>query len=253
MDDLDRLYFEFVETLRRERPSALLEPLTVYDLHEQLVPYRRVRNSVGFRSNDEYEATLSRLLAGERGYLLCDGDMQDELCAGLEEPLPDIRRYRAFADTRVWLEPEAIPLPGDTRFAPPEVRERVEWTVPPLESPRQTEQAAGLEPRPDGLADSVTDSDVILGSEQDLTDRAAPKQEDPSELVVGQEPALGEETFDTCGECGSDMPEGAAYCPFCGSRLSPEACPGCGAILEPSWLYCASCGAPWTRKEGESA
>ena len=44
MDDLDRLYFEFVEIARRERGAALGEPLTVFELHDERIPYRRVRD-----------------------------------------------------------------------------------------------------------------------------------------------------------------------------------------------------------------
>jgi hypothetical protein len=156
MDDLDRLYYEFVETLRHERPSGLSEKFGVLEVHSELIPYRRVRNLVGFRSNDDYEVALSRLLSGERGYLLCDGDMQAELRAGLEEPLPDINRYKAFPDVRVWLNAEIIPPPGDIRYAPPEMRERSEWATPAVES--ASAEPAGAS---DGTGESETETLAI--------------------------------------------------------------------------------------------
>ena len=59
MDQLDRLFIELVEALREERPSALGEPLSIFELHEALIPYRRVRDPGGFHSNGDYETALS--------------------------------------------------------------------------------------------------------------------------------------------------------------------------------------------------
>lgn len=210
MDDLDRLYYEFVEILRRERPSALKdEPLTFAEVHEQIIPYRRVRNRVGLGSHDDYEATLSRLLAGERDYLLSDHDVQEELRAGLQESLPDIRRFLAFPDVRVRLNADKVPPPGDIRYAPPELREGVDWVSEAIES--REEELAG-EPQP------------------------------------GEEPAAAEEAGPAspafCPMCGGETPGSATFCPFCGRRLTPEACRTCGADLDPVWSFCSECGTP---------
>lgn len=223
MDDLDRLYFEFVEILRRERPSALSEPFTVAELHELVIPYRRVRNPVGFRSNDDYEAALTRLLSGERGYVLSDRDMQEELKAGLNGVVPDTRRYRAFPDARVWLNPEEIPPPGDIRYAPPELREQIE---------RLSRATAG----PEEPRELETD-DAATGE---------PGVEKPATSVVAgaESPARLESGLGLCPRCGVSPPEGAAFCPHCGSRLSADRCRNCGADMEPAWRFCADCGAP---------
>ena len=126
MDDLDRLYIELVELLRQNRPEALAEQVTVAQLYRDCVPYQRVRETAKLSSHDDYEAALSRLLAGERGYLLTDAlDMQAEVKAGLEEMYPDARRFHAFSDVKVRLNPERIPPPGDIRYAPPELQEEV--------------------------------------------------------------------------------------------------------------------------------
>lgn len=205
MDDLDRLYYEFVEILRLERPSALTEPMTVLEVHDEIIPYRRVRNPAGLRSNDDYELALSRLLAGDRSYLLGDSAVQEELRAGIEEKLPDIRRYRAFPDARVWLNSAAIPPPGHIRYAPPELRERSEWREPPPVAPSEP-TAAVDEPAP-----------------EDPEDRSDPPE--------------------NCPGCRAEVPAGSAYCPFCGRRLLPGACRACGAVLEPAWRFCPDCGA----------
>lgn len=211
MDDLDRLYYEFVEILRRERPSVLKdEALTFAEVHEQIIPYRRIRNRVGLGSHGDYEATLSRLLAGERDYLLSDRDVQEELRAGLVESLPDIRRFLAFPDVRVWLNADKVPPPGDIRYAPPELREGVDWVSEAIES-HEEERAAESRMREERPA-------------------SAPEASPP-------EPAY-------CPMCGGEAPQSAMFCPFCGRRLTPEACSTCGADLDPAWSFCARCGTP---------
>ena len=201
MDDLDRLYFEFVETLRRERPSALSGALSVLELHDQVIPYRRIRNAAGLRSNDDYEAALSRLLSGERGYLQADPVMQQELRAGLEETLPDIGRYRAFPDRRVTLNPDLIPPPGHIRYAPPEIRQRADLIEAMAE-----ELAADAGPAPG----------------------AAPVEElETAEVCpVCLTEAPGRSKY--CPFCGARLTPGA--CSGCGAPLDPtwRFCAECG-------------------------
>ncbi len=238
MDDVDRLYFEFVEILRRQRPAALEQPIAVSELTGRLIPYARVRNLVGFRSNDDYEAALSRLLSGERGYVLSEGPMQEELRAGLEEPLPDIRRYRAFSESRVWLNPDEIPPPGDIRYAPPELRERAARIAP---------ADAGDGDVPDELptATSTVESelqaaDTDAGTSSDSGAEGAPATDAPAS---GEAPT-GSAELRLCPGCGADLPSRALFCPFCGYRLAPVICPSCGAELETFWRFCARCGTP---------
>jgi hypothetical protein len=227
MDDLDRLYVALVEVLRRERPAALTQPLTVLELHDRLIPYRRVRNAAELRSNDDYETALSRLLAGERGYLQGDPAMQEELKAGLAEALPDIRRYRAFPDMRVSLDAELVPPPGHIRYAPPEVRERLEWlegaAAPhdPVASPGATREPEGPAPMRDEAAGG-----------------GAPSEAAPAGV---------------CAACGAEAPAAASFCPFCGARLTPGICRSCGANLERAWRFCAECGVPRDVKRGGPA
>lgn len=242
MDDLDRLFQELVDSMRRQRPAALLEPFTVLEVHERLVPYRRVRNALGFRSNEDYEATLSRMLSGERGYLLSEGDLQPELQGGLGEIVADIRRYRSYPEARVWINPEKVPPPGDIRYAPPEVRERTDWAraimaddvaVPDPEETRPitrptADPGASAPPERASVEDATSvEGTTAGGSEDGAMSGAAPS-------------AAG-----TCVRCTERLPEGALFCPFCGSPVSGQ-CRSCGAEMEPAWLYCAACGEPRT-------
>ncbi|UCF19699.1 MAG: zinc ribbon domain-containing protein [Gemmatimonadota bacterium] len=241
MDDLDRLYFAMVETLRREKPSALREPLRVLELHERLIPYRRVRNRVGFVSNDDYEIALTRLLSGERNYIEGDRDMQAELSAGLAEILPDTRRYLAFPETRVRLNPREIPPPGDTRYAPPEVQEAARR--PEENAGTQVDSATG---RPDKQAEEEEGPAVVDSAEVALVESGA--------AAVDESVARGSrEHFDDCPRCKGQLPDRADYCPHCGCGLQPESCLVCGAELEATWSYCARCGSRRGEAAGESA
>jgi len=262
LDDLDRLYLEFVEIARRERGAAFTEPMTVLELHDELIPYRRVRDPADLRSNDDYELALSRMLAGERDYLLSDGNMQDEVRAGLEETLPDLRRYRAFPSVRVWLNPDEIPPPGHIRYAPPEVRDQIEWSVP-----QTTDDSAATHSEvEDSIVEEVTEEEDLVEEESyeeedssrgaDLDDIVL--RDDPDEILTREttedadvEPRPPEEgpaepatELEICVQCGTDLPVSAAFCPFCGKRLWPENCEACGAELESAWRFCAACGAP---------
>ncbi len=243
MDDLDRLFIEFVDILRRERPAEVKEPFAVSEVTGRIIPYSKVRNRAGFRSNDDYETALSRLLSGERGYVLSEGPMQQELRAGLEEPLPDIRRYRAFGDSRVWLNPEEIPPPGDIRYAPPALREQVERDAEADEA-RRIESARTEAPPTESYPEADVPAPVAEGSEEDqlldpLYSPSAASTEDSSTASLA-----------ACPECDAALPETALYCPFCGYQLAATTCRSCGSELDRAWRFCARCGTPRPGRPG---
>jgi len=242
MDDLDRLYFELVEAQRRRGPDALHAPVTISELHEEIIPYRRVRNRVGFRSNDEYETAFSRLVAGERGYLMGDPVVQDDLRQTLADVLPDIRRHRKHGEARLSLNPETIPPPGDIRYAPPAVRDRGDWNRVVVPEP---EGAEGEEAGRDGPAAAATpEAHSQAGSSSEEQGAGGPAHDaaqadssaEPDEVPAEAE-AQGE-----CPACGERPPPDAAFCPFCGRRLRAQSCGGCGAPLEDEWRFCPECG-----------
>lgn len=222
MDDLDRLFIELVDIMRRERPAALKEPIKVVEVHDQLIPYRRVRNPIGFRSNDDYETTLCRLLSGERRYLMSDHDMQESLREGLEEALPDIRRYLIYPETRIWINQEEIPPPGDIRYAPPEVRDQIDWTSVEVEE----ETDGGPEDRA-AVAEAATDGEVET------------ENESPASEASEDAP-----TVTNCPECGAVVEGRRNYCPICGEAFHATLCAICGSALDAGWRFCPDCGAP---------
>jgi hypothetical protein len=80
----------------------------VQELYDTLVPYRHYRRDLGIETNQDYEAAVTRLLAGEKGYVRADKAMQDRLKKELESPHADVGAFRDFAETRISLAPEAI-------------------------------------------------------------------------------------------------------------------------------------------------
>ena len=227
MDELDRLHIELVDIIRKERPDDLETPVSIAELHRELVPYQRVRSSAGFRSYDDYETALSRLLSGERDYLSSDAaDMQAEVTAGLGETYPDVRRFHAFDDARVWLSSEHIPPPGHVRYAPPDVQE---------EAIRLAEQ------------ERMEREEARRREEEEERKRAAEEELEAQRLEKERRDAERREVarsagLRACEECDAELPDGPLrFCPFCGARLR-LVCSACGALMLVGWKFCGECG-----------
>lgn len=236
MDQLDRIFIELVEALREERPLALTEPLIVCELHETLIPYRRVRDPGGFHSNGDYETALSRLISGERGYLLSETpEMQEDVRTGLKESFPDVRRFLAYPDVRVWLNSEEIPPPGHIRYAPPALQEAAAQVA------RQPAKDRAAAISNHGGAARTAPVRELHAVEQ------APEQhvEESDHYESGIESTGSTPRLETCPDCGIVLPERPVnYCPQCGRRIARALCHTCGEELEPAWQFCVECGTP---------
>jgi len=114
MDDLDRLFQRLVHNIRNGHAEYLSVPFTVQELYDTLVPYRHYRRDLGIETNQDYEAAVTRLLAGEKGYVRADKSMQDRLKHELESAHADVGAFRDFAESRISLAPEAVQKLGVT-------------------------------------------------------------------------------------------------------------------------------------------
>src|SRR6185503_10764801 len=108
MDDLDRVFHRLVSNIRHRHSEYLTLPFTVQELYEALIPYRHHRRELGIETNQDYEIAVSRLLSGERDYLLADQAMRDKLIAELQSGHGDPGAFREFATAKVSLAPEAL-------------------------------------------------------------------------------------------------------------------------------------------------
>src|ERR1700757_5243121 len=108
MDNLDRMYRHLVRTIRAKFPQYLTQPFDVASLQQTILPYRLHRRELGLETNEDYETTLSELLAGARDYLIVDDRMRDALRAELASVNPDPGAFKRFAGTTVALSPAAL-------------------------------------------------------------------------------------------------------------------------------------------------
>jgi hypothetical protein len=227
MDELDRMFRRLVHNVRAGFPDLLSRPFEVSALHQHLIPYRLNRGVLGIDSAEEYELTLLRLLAGTRGLLQGDPDMQAALQAELESPNPDLSIFRAWGTASVALNANAIRALDSQ--SPAAVR-----SPTPVAASRQAEMAgrATLELPTSGGAPSI----------------AAPVATPPAPRAVATAATVAAPVArghgSGCRYCGGELPDGrdAHFCPHCGQNLSVKQCPACSTELEVEWQFCITCG-----------
>src|SRR5260370_29641528 len=72
MDELDGLLELLVRALSRE--TRLAVPFVAAEVYERLGPYRSNPSAMKGATHQDYEMTVLRLLAGERGYVRLEPD-----------------------------------------------------------------------------------------------------------------------------------------------------------------------------------
>jgi predicted RNA-binding Zn-ribbon protein involved in translation (DUF1610 family) len=223
MDPLDLLFERLVRAVRDKRPELLARPFEVAELIE-LVPYRSVRAEGAVETNDDYSHALTRMLAGERGYLFADDLLQDDLRAELSSPNPDLAAYRAYLTSRVTISQEHARKAGASM--PPAA-----VSAPPAAPAAPTAPAAPAAPAP--LSEALTTPKAMRPSAA-----APPRPLDPEAETVPRSSRPG------CRYCGQELPEDRQvhFCPSCGQNLLARRCAACSAELEPGWKFCVACG-----------
>lgn len=214
MDPLDLLFERLVRSVRDQKPEFLARPFEVSEL-VALVPYRAVRAEGTVETNDDYVHALTRLLAGERGYLFADDLLQDDLRSELSSPNPDLTAWRSYLTSRVTISQEHARKAGEA--------------MPPAAAPQPS--AAGSAPAP--LAEAVTAPKPIRPSSA-----AAQRPLDPEAETAPRSARPG------CRYCGESLPDDRPvhFCPSCGQNLLARRCAACSAELEPGWKFCVACG-----------
>ena len=224
-DELDRLFELLVTGLAKDNRLAV--PFPAAEVYERLVPYRSNRSHLNVATHQDYEMTVLRLLAGERGYVRLEpDDVREAMRREVTAASPDTAFFRNFADCRIMINRLAAErfLRGDARYAPPlpaeeeeEEEEVASWTgenpVPP----------AGPTPRPQ------------------LSEGEGGAPESTFELEDSGEPPAARQ----CPYCGGVLPGSRKinFCPHCGQPpLGELKCPACGAEVDVGWAYCVGCG-----------
>jgi len=228
MDDLDRVFHRLVSNIRHRHSEYLTLPFTVQELYETLIPYRHHRRELGIETNQDYEIAVTRLLSGERDYLLADQAMRDKLKAEIESPHMDPGIFREFASSKVSLAPEAL-------------RRIRALTVASNDEPAPA--AAPPEPAPAPPPVSAT-FNVASPSPAAAPSAASAPSEAMKAAPAALSSMMGAAVPEGCRFCGGTLPEGrnVVYCPHCGNNLSISRCPACGSELEKGWKFCVTCG-----------
>ncbi|CAA9353906.1 MAG: hypothetical protein AVDCRST_MAG11-3701, partial [uncultured Gemmatimonadaceae bacterium] len=145
MDELDRMFRRLVQNARAASPEYLARPFEVAEIYHTLLPYRLNRRELGVDSAQRYDATLMRLLAGERGYLTGDADLQRAMREELQQPKPDTGAYRAYATAPVAFAPDAVrQLERDTLA--PRLSDALRPPTPSPEAARAAAPTVPLQP-----------------------------------------------------------------------------------------------------------
>src|SRR5512142_3285229 len=250
MDELDRLYRLLVDTIKAQHPELLTRPFEVADVYQSILPYRLHRRALGMETNSDYEMTLLRLLAGERGYMIGDDDMHEALRRELSAPNPDPGAFRPYAQSHVALAADALrrleqggaapiggpgygmPTPAATPTAPARASASSPF-APPLPPP------AAAPPRPAPPPASQAPSPAPAPMRSPVTNpiqqqtMSAPPRSTTAEALGGR-----------CRYCSGALPAGRrlTYCPHCGQNLTVQHCPACNTELEVGWKFCTTCG-----------
>ena len=266
MDELDRLYRRLVQNIRAGFPELLTRGFEVSQLYQQIVPYRTNRRELGFDSNEEYELAVMQLLAGLRGYLSGEAELQKAMRAELASPVPDLTAFRVFATSTVSLTADALKSLEKRMAAGSDVPAHASSLSP-------TEQAA--------LAGRATESVEATGESPTIAPAAAPAtapaatytasslgapQGSPRGTPLGASPTASSTSplvaptdapmasprstpitvsaGDSCRYCSGTLPEGRklTFCPNCGHNLTVQHCPACSTELEVGWKFCITCG-----------
>jgi hypothetical protein len=206
-DELDRLFERLVEALAESGPGRLATPFVAAELYERLVPYRSNRPRLNVATHQDYEMTVLRLLAGERGYASLEPvDVREALQREVADTNPDVGLFRNFPEAQVMINRIAAErfLKGERVFAPPA-------------------------PEPETIETTET--------EDAETEAPAP----PSHFSLDE----SETSTLQCAYCGGTLPGARKvnFCPHCGQPPSGELrCPACGSEVDVGWGYCVSCG-----------
>lgn len=237
MDNVDRMYRHLVRTIRSRFPQYLTQPFSVGELHQSILPYRHHRRELGLETNEDYEITLTELLAGAGDYLIVDERMRDVLRQQLETANPDPSAFKQFATATVALAPAAL---RSLEVGP------VDETPRAAAKPAPAAKSAGKAGEATKAAAAPVSSTATTAPRPVST--TPTRSPAPAPIPGGGSitPAAG----DTCRSCGEALPVGRpiTFCPHCGQNLTTMSCPACGSELEVGWKFCPTCGRPATAR-----
>ena len=250
-DELERLFQRLVLNVAQLDRSRLDGPVPVVEIHQNLVPYRTHRAVLGIETNQDYEMTVLRLLAGERGYAWVE---PEEVRALLEREAasvnPETGIFRRFPSATVRLDPDRVrvllggaPAAEAEEAVPPPAAASPPVAAVPTAPARMESAAPERGPAPEPafeIASAAADHDVFAGDQPELPfslEQEADEGSGPTGREIGNPGAQ-------CGYCGGELPVGRSviFCPHCGQNVGVMHCSVCGTELDVGWRFCITCG-----------
>ncbi|MBI4499882.1 MAG: zinc ribbon domain-containing protein [Gemmatimonadetes bacterium] len=138
MNDVQRMFQRLVEVLAASGMDSLREPIELPALYQKIIPYRTNRGVLRFDTNEDYEMTLLRLLAGEQGLVEVEpAEAAEALAREAHSVNPNPGAFRSFGTARARLSFKAVKelLEAREPYAPvvePEIRRPMPTPVPPV-------------------------------------------------------------------------------------------------------------------------
>ncbi len=215
MDDLDRLAFRLVRTIRQNYPHLREHGFTLSDLEERLLPFRDSRREMADSGADAWEKALLRLISGEREYVRTEVELQAACRSALALPSPTMAFVRSWATTSLVLG-AAVERVGTERVSGAFDAARMTELVPSLAIPDRS------------VARPTVD---IVGAVSSF-------------VAVSSESAGKKLAHVCCRFCGGRLPDGrrVTFCPHCGVDQTKRQCPACSTELDAAWRFCVTCG-----------
>lgn len=179
---LDRIFDRLIRTLSAGGPDQLRAPFKVSEIVQALVPYRTYRNELGVDTLQDYEHAVLEMLAGERGWLICDPDTVAVIRKELASPDPDTGLLRRLQTAEVRVGAVRMPVMPEPRS--------------PMARPEEDARDAAA-------AERVVISDAeAIGAVMDREDEEQARAEPPVSAV----PALTAEVPTAAMPSVSDLP-----------------------------------------------
>lgn len=234
-DELERLFRRLVDNVAELDASRLDGPLPLAEIHQNLVPYRTHRAALGLETNQDYEMTVLRLVAGEHGYARVEPDeVRQQLEREVRSVNPDTGVFRRFPNASVRLDPDQVRVILSSRAAraaePPNAAARADTTTgaAPAVPAFQLEESPPLPEAEEGTEESR----IPFSLDDGTLEPPPPASRD---VTIGGA---------QCGYCGGELPVGRSviFCPHCGQNVGVVHCPVCGTELDVGWRYCITCG-----------
>ena len=264
MDDLDRLAFRLVRTVRNSYPHLLEQEFTLTDLEERLLPFRDTRREMSNSGPEAWEINVLRMVSGEREYLRTDADLQLACRQALSLPSPTLALIRPWSATTLRLGAAVSGLGSERQssgFSDPFAATAIglEFSSDPLRLATPSISSSVTAERPIPRASgSIESSGARMSGVNARVEQSGASVRVSGETVQGSVQGSGaaemvrerirtpDRSLGNCGcrYCGGKLPDGRkmTFCPHCGVNLTVRQCPACSTELDVNWRFCVTCG-----------